>query len=292
MRSHVSNSSPLRRMARRFLSDAQREQISYRIRPIERPILRLRTRWAVDLDALARLHGTDKSSSTHGYTRLYETHFASRRPTVRRLLEIGVGGIDSGRGYETTEGGQSLRMWRDYFPNAEIVGIDIHAKAVSGPRLRFEQGDQSDPVFLRALIENYRPGADTTHRVTGGPQDCAVALQRKKDPRRPKIDTGSSAWTSAFDIVIDDGSHIGSHITTSFVTLWSALTPGGIYVIEDLPLAYEASFEGGPPGTPGTAAELIKAAVDDTLLRFNDPFRPSIAAMHIYGGIAFFEKAK
>lgn len=244
--------SPLRRTARRFLNDAQREQLSYRIRPIERPMLRLRTRLVADLDALARLHGTDKSSSNNGYTRLYETHFASRRPTVRRLLEIGVGGINSGRGYETTEGGQSLRMWRDYFPNAEIVGVDIHAKAVSGPRLRFEQGDQSDPVFLRALIENYRP----------------------------------------FDILIDDGSHIGSDITASFVTLWSAVAPGGMYVIEDLSLAYDARFEGGPPGTPGTAAELIKAAVDDTLLRSNDPFRPSIAAMHIYGGIAFFEKAK
>ena len=248
----MSSSSPVRRMARRFLNDAQREQIFYRRRQIESPILRLRTRRGADLDALARLLGTDKSLYVHGYTRLYETHFASRRPTVRRLLEIGVGGINSWHGYETTEGGQSLRMWRDYFPNAEIVGIDIHAKAVSGPRLRFEQGDQSDPVFLRALIEKYGP----------------------------------------FDIVIDDGSHIGRHITTSFVTLWNAVTPGGMYVIEDLPLAYEASFEGGPPGTPGTAAELIKASVDDTLLRWNDPFRPSIAAMHVYGGIAFFEKAK
>ena len=130
----MSNSSPVRRMARRFLNDAQREQIFYRRRQIESPILRLRTRRGADLDALARLLGTDKSSYVHGYTRLYETHFASRRPTVRRLLEIGVGGINSWHGYETTEGGQSLRMWRDYFPNAEIVGIDnqsFHCRPVT-----------------------------------------------------------------------------------------------------------------------------------------------------------------
>jgi hypothetical protein len=247
----MSTVSLPRRMARRFLNDAQREQVLYRRRQIESPMLRLRTRGVADLDVLARLYGTDKSSYVHGYTQLYKTHFASRQHSVRRLLEIGVGGINSWRGYETTEGGQSLRMWRDYFPNAEIVGIDINAKAVSGPRLRFEQGDQSDPVFLQALIDKYRQ----------------------------------------FDIVIDDGSHIGSHISASFATLWDAVTPGGMYVIEDLSLAYHAPY-GGPPGTPGTAPELIKGAVDDTLLRDNDPFRPSIAAMHVYGKIAFFEKAK
>jgi hypothetical protein len=245
-------SGPLRRVARRFPNVRPRERIQDLRRQIQTPMLRLRTRQVADLDALARLHGTDKSSWFHGYTRLYERHLSARRTTVRRLLEIGVGGIKSWRGYETPEGGQSLRMWSDYFPNAEVIGIDIHAKEVSGPRIRFEQGDQSDPDFLQALIEKYAP----------------------------------------FDIVIDDGSHIGRHIIASFGALWSALVPGGIYAIEDLALAYDPRFEGGPPGTPGTAAELIKGAVDDTLLREDAHFRPSIAALHVYGGIAFFEKGR
>ena len=129
------NSGPLRRMAQRFLNETQREWLIDRRRRIETPMLKLRMRQGIDLDALARLHGTDKSSHHHGYTRLYERHFASRRATVRRLLEIGVGGTSSWRGYDTTQGGQSLRMWSDYFPNAEIVGVDIHAKAISGRRL-------------------------------------------------------------------------------------------------------------------------------------------------------------
>lgn len=245
-------SGPLRRVARRFLNDRQREQILDLRRQIQTPILRLRTRKAADLDALARLHGTDKSSWFHGYTPLYERHFAARRTAVRRLLEIGVGGTNSWRGYETPEGGQSLRMWRDYFPNAEVIGIDLYAKAVSGPRIRFEQGDQSDPDFLQSLIERYAP----------------------------------------FDIVIDDGSHIGAHIIASFGALWSAVVPGGFYAIEDLATAYDPSYEGGPPGTPGTAAELIKGAIDDTLLREDAHFRPSIAAIHVYPEIAFFEKGR
>ena len=36
-------------------------------------------------------------------------------------------------------------MWSDYFPKAEITGIDINVKDVAGPRIHFEQGDQSDP---------------------------------------------------------------------------------------------------------------------------------------------------
>ena len=49
----------------------------------------------------------------HNYVPLFVRHFEPCRTTVRRVLEIGV------------EAGTSLRMWRDYFPNAEIWGFDI-----------------------------------------------------------------------------------------------------------------------------------------------------------------------
>ncbi len=106
---------------------------------------------------LARLYGTDKSSWGNGYTAVYERHLRPRRKKVVSVLEIGVGGTTSLEGYETAAGGQSLMMWRDYFPKAEILGIDLHPKNISGHRLHFEQGDQSDPDFLRSLVETYRP---------------------------------------------------------------------------------------------------------------------------------------
>jgi hypothetical protein len=240
------------RLARRVLSDAQRQWVLRLRDQVEKPLLKAQMRQRVNLDVLARYYGTDKSSHTHGYTRLYSRHFAPRRLAVRRLLEIGVGGTDSWSGYATSAGGQSLRMWADYFPNAEIVGIDIYAKAIGGPRINFEQGDQSDLGFLRELIEKHGP----------------------------------------FDVVIDDGSHVGRHIRASFAVLWPALTPGGIYVIEDLRTAYDPNYEGGPPGTPGTAAELIKGAVDDTLFGGSDAASPSIGAMHLYSDIVFFEKSR
>ena len=37
-----------------------------------------------------------------------------------------------------------------------------------------------------------------------------------------------------YDLIVDDGSHYGEHIVTSFKTLYPYLKEGGIYIIEDL----------------------------------------------------------
>jgi hypothetical protein len=242
----------VRRYLKRFFTAEQRRWANIQLRRMMQPLVAVRARRSSDLDALALYYGTDKSSSGHGYTRLYRRHLGPRRRAVRSVIEIGVGGMTSSDGYETTAGGQSLRMWSRYLPKAMIVGIDLHPKEVSGPRIRFEQGDQSDEAFLSLLVQKYGP----------------------------------------FDLVIDDGSHIGRHITASFKALWPAVKPGGLYVIEDLQVAYRPHWEGGPPGTAGTAAELIKNLVDDTLFRAFDSFRPSIGAMHVYGEIVFLERRK
>lgn len=55
---------------------------------------------------------TDKHT-VHAYMDTYESKFAPRRFTAKRVLEIGI------------NHGGSLRMWHDYFPNAEIYAIDI-----------------------------------------------------------------------------------------------------------------------------------------------------------------------
>jgi hypothetical protein len=247
----MPRSSAARRFAGRFLDDARRRRLVQWRQRLRHPLVTVRAGDAEDLDALARYYGTDKSSAGHGYARHYAHHFGPRRDAVESLLEIGVGGITSTFGYETAEGGHSLQMWSRYFPRASILGIDIHPKDVSGARIHFEQGSQSDEPFLRSLANKYGP----------------------------------------FDIVIDDGSHVGRDVIASMGVLWDAVRPGGYYVIEDLQTAYHPDWEGGPPGTPGTAADLIKKRVDETLRREQDPFEPSVAAMHIYAEIAFFEKA-
>jgi hypothetical protein len=64
------------------------------------------------LNDLALKHNTDKATPGHGYTRWYERLFSPLRNTPLTLVEIGI--------WE----GASLRMWRDYFPHATIVGVD------------------------------------------------------------------------------------------------------------------------------------------------------------------------
>lgn len=174
------------------------------------------------------------------------------RHSVTALLEIGIGGFTSITAYEEKAGGMSLRMWQDYFPNAHIVGLDLYEKEVPGPRIHVERGSQDDPSVLGRIADRYGP----------------------------------------FDVIIDDGSHIGRHQWTSFRHLFSAVKPGGTYIIEDLATAYNPGFEGGGPGTPGTSVALLKDAVDHVLRRhWGGADAPAIAEVHVYDEIAFLTRA-
>jgi hypothetical protein len=152
-----------------------------------------------DLSALATVYGTDKWGG-HFYTQHYQRYFSAWRKRNIRLLEIGVGGES-----DLDAGGQSLRMWRRYFPNAQIVGIDLYDKThLSEKRMTVLQCDQTDTARLASISEKYGP----------------------------------------FDIVIDDGSHLNEHVMTTFQFLFPLLKSPGFYAIEDLQTAYWPSWGG------------------------------------------------
>ncbi len=139
---------------------------------------------------------TDKVQS--GYLDHYDRAFA---PWVNRevhLLEVGI--------YH----GGSLRLWRDYFPNGQIVGVDLNIPddLKNEERIQVFQGSQDDGEFL--------------HRVA------------------------SQAAPEGFDIIIDDASHLGSLTKQTFWHLFDQhLKPGGLYVIEDWGTGY---WEDWPDG--------------------------------------------
>lgn len=78
--------------------------------------------------------GTDKAH-THKYCDFYEKVLPK---DPKRILEIGV------------KYGSSLRMWKEYFPDAEIIGIDI-AEPIQVEGCVVLQIDQCDQFALSEL---------------------------------------------------------------------------------------------------------------------------------------------
>lgn len=122
------------------------------------------------LTELAARHGTNKALATkkrRPLTEVYEPYLAARRDEPLRIVEFGV------------EEGGSLRMWRDYFPRAEIIGVDIvrNKAQYADKRIQVLIGDQKEPTILDRI-------------VAGGP----------------------------LDLVIDDGSHRPRSSSSAFST--------------------------------------------------------------------------
>ena len=142
----------------------------------------------------------------------------------RRLKRNLVFEIGVGGWSYPRSGGESLRMWRDYLVRSRIVGIDIDEKQCEhlGRRVAIERADQSDAAQLS------QPG----HKL-GQP-----------------------------DIVIDDGSHVGDHVITSFATLFPLLKIGGIYVIEDLHTSFLGDYGGSVPPGERTGVGLVRTLAE------------------------------
>lgn len=155
----------------------------------------------MNLIELSRKPGncTDKADQAHSfqgrtYLDVYAHYFEPIRQSAKRVLEIGV------------LYGHSLRLWRDFFPNATIYGADIDpSRAFKEERIVSMTADQSSDQSLSRLSEL-------------GP----------------------------FDVVIDDGSHITEHIIKAFSVLGQKIAPGGFYCVEDTRCTYMGCDSGWP----------------------------------------------
>ncbi len=157
------------------------------------------------LDADGRhINGTDKMTN-HSYGNAYEglflevdpnidpskvptqPHikidrcFRSTRHKVKLVMEIGVAD------------GSCLLAWREVFPNATIVGMDIHhSDKAHGDRIEFHIGHQ-----------RYR-------------EDC----ERVVDGRQ-------------FDLIVEDATHKLDNTLLTLFWMWPHIRPGGLYIVEE-----------------------------------------------------------
>lgn len=148
---------------------------------------------------LARKYGCEKGGQEHPfhtqrydydpcheYTPIYYEWLGYWAAEVENVLEIGI------------NQGRSMRMWRDFFPNAQIHGFDIRPETMiyGQERITTFTCDQSDEQSLKDAL--WRAG-------------------NKK-----------------YDVIIEDGSHIYDHqVTTLRVCFPDYLNAHGVMFIED-----------------------------------------------------------
>ena len=166
---------------------------------------------------LSGSHQTDKSQ---GYLDNYESFLGRLRGREIKLLELGV------------HLGGSLLLWRDYFPNGLIAGLDYRPVQLADDsgRVRVYQGRQEDLALLTKIATEVAP--------------------------------------EGFDVIIDDCSHIAEYARASFWHLFdNHLKPGGLYVIEDWGTGYWPGWPDGRAYDGGNhlagMVGLIKELVDE-----------------------------
>lgn len=146
---------------------------------------------SASLETLMYKYGTDKSKDDHKYSDLYSMLFDPIRLNVKNVTEIGIAT------------GQSVKVWHDYFPTADIHGLDL---------------------FLEQLQEDVKRDlqlSDRIHLYQANSTDAGSVSQLGLVP-------------NSMDIVIDDGNHAAVAQERTLQLLWPFVRPGGYYAIEDV----------------------------------------------------------
>lgn len=126
---------------------------------------------------------TDKFFA-HQYIEVYEGLLEPIRHRVRNVLEVGI------------NTGNSHRMWRDYFPQAQIFGVDIYDFCGG-----MEGEDRIDVRFMDAYSQ----------------------------------DALDSFGSLKFDVLIDDGPHTLASQQFFVERYCRLMAEGAVLIVEDIP---------------------------------------------------------
>ena len=166
---------------------------------------------------------TDKGT-VHSYIPAYESLFKGKRLDAIKVLEIGIGH------------GGSIKLWHDYFPNAEIHAINI-------------ESPNQPPYWFHHFP-----------RITSYIQDAYTA------------DTLKTFEDIKFDIIIDDGPHTEESQIYAAKHYSKLLNKGGILVIEDVKYWSIKKITKSLPSDNHIVKDLrhIKNRVDDILIIYEN----------------------
>lgn len=176
------------------------------------------------------------------YAGVYDRYLSDWRRHRFSMLEIGVWR------------GQSLRMWKNYFPRATVAGLDIDPAAA--------ERAEGFTVFV-------------------GSQDDTELLDR------------AVRELPDLRLLVDDGSHINELTIATFEYLFPRLPSGGLYLIEDMGVSYEdgplapSTSDDWPGMERNRPASHRRADIDALLLRLTRDCdlggsRREVAFVHIW----------
>jgi len=162
------------------------------------------------LSELAYKNGTDKgyigkenatffNLPSHSYTDIYYILFNHCKDYIKNFFELGIGTTDESISSNMTKNGipgASLKMWKEYFKNANIYGADIDSRVLFN--------DERIKTFYVDELEK-----------------DSIASMWKKIPED-------------MDVILDDGLHNAEANILFFENSFFKLKDGGIYIIEDI----------------------------------------------------------
>lgn len=158
-----------------------------------------------ELCELGFKYGTDKCHLKHNYTPIYYDLLKDKRESIKKVLEFGIGyypkiGNDPivyDRGLRRYyHRGASLKMWRDFLPNAHIYGVDYQPDAM------FED----DRITTFVCDTRDKEGIERLLQIIG----------------------------TDLDFVVDDGSHRYKDQMVLVNMLMPELDDKVLYIIEDV----------------------------------------------------------
>lgn len=137
---------------------------------------------------------TDKNT-THSYLDLYETLLCDKKETAKNVLEVGLGDFKE-------KNGGSVKLWKQYFKNATVYGLDI--------------------LSLDRVVDDLK-------------NDPRVVLLTETDAYDFKFFYNQFLEKNIkFDFMLDDGPHTLESMI-KFVLLYSQImTDDGILIVEDV----------------------------------------------------------
>ena len=150
--------------------------------------------------SLKKFYGKSKNDYDycypHIYSKFYNDIFFTKREKIKLVFECGIGEKTQRRKFLP---GASLKVWRDYFPNAKIYGADINYNL----------------IFKTKNIKTFQMDQRNKKNIS--------KVWKKINKKN-------------FDIMIDDGLHDFKANKILLINSFKYLKKNGVYIIEDIQL--------------------------------------------------------